>query len=71
MKRDFGKKSRIYYEILRYIMEGCDFIMNWDRHFNDFNERLGYITIGWDFIMKGEDFMITSQDFYNERLRFY
>ena len=56
MKRDFEKKSRFYYEIPRYIMEGCNFIMNWDRDFNNFNKRLGYITIGWDFIMKGEDF---------------
>ena len=31
-------------------------IMNWDRDFNDFYEQLGYITIGWDFIMNGEDF---------------
>lgn len=56
MKHDFEKKSRFYSEMPRYIMKGCDFIMNWDRDFNDFNERLGYITIGWDFIMKGEDF---------------
>ena len=63
MKRDFEKKSRFYYEIPRYIMEGYDFIMNWDRDFNDFNERLGYITIGWDFIMKGEDFFDNKSRF--------
>ena len=56
MKHDFEKKSRFYSEMPRYIMKGCDFIMNWDRDFNDFYEQLGYITIGWDFIMNGEDF---------------
>ena len=56
MKHDSEKKSRFYYEIPRYIMKGCDFIMNWERYFNDFYEQLGYITTGWDLIMNGEDF---------------
>ena len=52
----FWKKVKILFWNAEYIIKGCDFIMNWDRDFNDFYEQLGYITIGWDFIMNGEDF---------------